>query len=391
MKEKDNKKINWKKIENDFINLVGEEVFKTWANPFSHSLDDKTRWHIFLSMRDSGKTTNVLLTCLLCYVRYGITTAYIRTDVSQITWSKLEKLFSVIHEFEYIDKMTKGKYNRVIYDHLKKQWYMAKVEPDKPILRDKQPCMYALAIREQQTYKSTFNVPTCDLLIVDEMVNDLNYSNEFQDLCHLQSTIFRHRLVNCRSFILSNTLTRFHFLFRDLMIQKHIKFMKEGEYKEIETDKGTHISVSLIKTGENKARKQVNSLYWGFDGLQSITGGNWDLKTYPHITREMETDTIDKNLFYIKYCGELITFDLINVILNDEEQEQCFFVHSATRIQPSKFIYSDEINIKSGLLCPLELFKNNILCSDEIKSCLLYQDNETGDLLDNIINFIKTK
>lgn len=384
MKEKDNKAINWNTIHTTYKKLVGEENYKKYANPFCHDIKNN-RWFIDLSERDTGKTTNTLLLALIVYIKYGYSYAYIRSDTQQLTVSKLQNLYNVITDNDYINKLTNGQYNDIFYDRIKKVWYLVNNET---LDKDDNICCYGLSVHAYDEYKSTLNLPKCEIFIFDEFINQYCGRDDFIKLCHLMSTVFRHRKNNPRVFLLANTLTKYHFFFSELGIQKIVKYIKLDEVKEIITDKGTHVSVRLIKNNNNEVKKQVNSLLYGFNNplLNSITGGEWDIENYPHLERELAdiTEYLEKNIIVVNFLDEYYSID--NIMING----MCYaYVHNITK---------EKYNGKIFMLCeypydnriPLEYIIDKLNYLQRYK-LVFFQDNEVGDLFTNSIDYFKNK
>lgn len=380
-KEKDNRKINWQKIHKRYKEVLGEHNYKTYANPFGHSIPSN-RWFLDLSERDSGKTTDWLILALILWEEYGYGTAYVRTDLQQLTYAKVKNLFNVILENDYISKITKGKYDSIAYNRIGKTWNLLNTTGDS-IETQEESCLYGLAVSEQESYKSTLNLPKCELFIYDEFVDKYSNRNTFIDLTHLMSTVFRHRVNNPRIVLLANTLTKYHYFYSELGIQKYIKYIKLDEVKEYVTEKGTHISCRLIKSNLNEVKKEVNSLLYGFENplLNSITGGEWAIENYPHIERGMKYETTSPNLFIVNFLDEYFSCDEINI----DGVGYVYFHNINLAKFKDRTIYSI-CDVPTDKSVPIEYIKPLIEKIYNEKICY-YQNNEVGDLVKNIIDY----
>lgn len=376
--------INWAKVHKRYKEVLGKENYENYANPFAHDLKNN-RWIISLSERDTGKTTNFLIVCLIIWWDYGYSTAYVRSDTQQLTYAKLQNLFNIVLEFDYVTKITDGKYNHIAYDRMTKTWHLCNTEGETIETQD-EACFYGLSVHNQEEYKSTLNLPRTTQLIFDEFINQYTYKDDFVNLCHLCSTIFRHRMTPPPTIILlANTLTKYHFFFSELGIQKFIKYIRLDEVQEYVTKKGTHISVTLIKSNITKVKKEVNSLLYGFENplLNSITGGEWAIENYPHLTRFLEFETMQKNVFIVQFLEEYFAADYIII---DNKTFLYFHEVNIEKLRDREIyticdvVHDNEIPIEY-ILKPMENCINLKLA--------YYQNNEIGDLVKNVIDYFK--
>ena len=101
---------DWKKIRKKFKSLrVPEECYNPLTLPLNKSV-----WHLILSERSKGKTTNLILFGMCMHVVDGTTIEYIRQSKTQIAPMKSEKLFETILKYDYISKITDDKYNSCV-------------------------------------------------------------------------------------------------------------------------------------------------------------------------------------------------------------------------------------------------------------------------------------
>lgn len=85
-------------------------------------------------------------------------------------------------------------------------------------------------------------------------------------------------------------------------ITKHILKMTPNTKRLVNTEKGMHIYLEWTEPKHedenvNEKIRQQELQYYGFDGLNSITGGGtWDIKQFPHITSELDRnkDVLDE-------------------------------------------------------------------------------------------------
>ena len=73
------------------------------------------KYVVDISSRSTGKTTNWLLIAMIMWQKYGTTPCYIRQTENMVSKSFLEKLFNVILKFKYIEVITQGEYDNIMY------------------------------------------------------------------------------------------------------------------------------------------------------------------------------------------------------------------------------------------------------------------------------------
>ena len=85
-------------------------------------------WNTFVSDRSSGKTTAWLIVGLIAYVDEGVVTHYIRSREQMIRESNIRSIYSVICERSYVDKITRGRFNSVVYQRNHRAFYINKID-----------------------------------------------------------------------------------------------------------------------------------------------------------------------------------------------------------------------------------------------------------------------
>lgn len=274
---------------------------------------ERNKIMVDLSERSIGKTTAWLLLGMCFNYFYDTKTIYVRESDEMIKPSKCQKLFDTIKTFnngEYINKLTNGKYNSVVY-HWKSMYYANIFEENGKIITEKspEPFLYFMSIDKNEEYKSTFNSPTGDIFLFDEFISSKIYkSDSFFRCMDLFKTVARDRLSPYIIF-LANTINKNSQYFEELCIRKEIRYLEKGNKKEITTELGTKICVRLLEPQEKvkKIKAEFNKQFLGFKNplLSSITGsGSWSTKDYQHITTELwECDDVGRK-FYIRIAPD---------------------------------------------------------------------------------------
>lgn len=322
---------DWRKVKEEFRKLnIPKDVYSPMHLPF-----DKAKYNVLLSERSRGKTTNILLLGMCMNKLYGTTIEYIRKKEDQITKKITINLFTTILEYDYIEKLTDGKYNSIWYNA--RRWYYCLVDEDGNVI-EKAPThfMSMLSIDRNETYKSGYNAPRGDFIVYDEFISKYYYADEFLYFTDLLKTIIRDRLSPI-IFMLSNMIDKNSEYLDELMISDQVMLMSVGDSSLITTKKGTNIYVELLEMSKKTItpRRQLsNKLYFGFDNpkLINITGGDWVVENYPHIPKKIEYDSVINNIF-MKFSSNFIRLEVVTY--NDQ-----FFVF-CTKF--TSVIYDDSI------------------------------------------------
>ena len=259
---------------------IPKDVF----NPAAEIIPRVGDWNLILSPRARGKTTNIILYGMCEYWTRGTQIQYIRQYDDMLTPSQVSDLFEVILKYGYIQKLTGGKYNSVKY--WRRRWYLVNLDPDgNEVEKDPRAFMVCLAINREHDYRSTYNAPEGDFIIVDEFMraDKMYLRDEFLLLCNLLSTIIRDR-TTAKIFLLANLVDITCPYLAEMGISDIVKQMTFGDFKQIKAD-NTVISILLIspERTKNKSKSKYFGL-WQNQRLTGITGakGVWAIKIYPH-------------------------------------------------------------------------------------------------------------
>lgn len=328
---------DWKRFEKVFEKLgVSDIVF----NPLQFPVE-QYKYNIFLSERSRGKTTNFLLLGLLFNRRYGTVIQYIRQTEDDIKASNLQLLFDVIISNNYVEILTKGEYNTIIYNA--RRFYYAFVENNEVKKKDTKSICNVLSIQKQQDIKSTYNCPLGDFIIFDEFISNAYYKNEFTEFMQLLKTVIRER----RSpvvFMLANSLNVDNDYFHEMTIYDIVKTMQQGDTKHIKTASGTPILIHILDKNISKAREIQNSEFFGFDsyGMTSITGETpWIIKDEQKISNDWKLSPIIATVHFLVSC--YYTKDLaLDIYFCDDINSYIGVIHWATKEYRYNYIYVND-------------------------------------------------
>lgn len=306
-------------------------------NPTILPLDACT-WFNLLSDRSRGKTTQIILLGMCDNAVNGTKIEYIRSREEYIAPKIIIDIFSVIKnpEYKYIEILTNGKYNTVIYKS--RRFYYATID-EKMNITDIAPeyFMHVCSVDKAESLKSGYATSNSDFIIYDEFIGKFYYKNEFVQFCDLLKTLLRDRS-GAKIFMLSNTIDRHSPYFEEMLISDDILNMQQGDKKIITTPKNTNIYVEILGKNISKKRHFLNMEYFGFDNpaLASITGAEtWAFSNYQHLPDDIEIKILHRGM-YIKHNNVLVALDIIKT----EKHGTCIFCHKATRYYDDSIIYS---------------------------------------------------
>lgn len=322
--------LNYNKIIREYNKLkCPPEVFNPCKLPY-----DKDKYFVLCSERSVGKTTNVLLFGMVAHEVHGTQIQYIRQFDHMLEPKNSRQLFKTILEFDYVTKVTKGRWHSLRY--WARGWYYCNYDKDGKILdQDPEPFMYCLAIDQHTTYKSVYNAPKGDIICFDEFIGDYYPQDEFVHFCDLVKTIIRERSEPI-VFMLGNTIDRYHQYFHEMELLPIVSSMPLGEHSELVTSKGTPIYIDFVTREKTPEKLRHNTLFFGFKNkkLGSITGTDWAITPMQHIDKYDEPEVVAKN-FYVKFEDYLINLELAY----SKQYGSHILAHFANATYPDSHIY----------------------------------------------------
>lgn len=366
------------------------------------------QWNIYLSIRETaGKTTQSLLLGLcaasILPEHYG-TFAYLRNDVAQITRGHIETLFGTVENFGYIAKIFNNRWNGVVYKAQQRKFYLVNRDPEGSIIDTSvEPICSVHAVEKWMDDKSSVNLPTCGLIIYDEIL-DTNRATYrlFTELLNQISTIGRPMSETRRPWLhilgLGNNTDAYGWIFDDLMISEDIPYLSYGGNITFKTEYNTTGVCRLLELGEPQKKRLAdkNIPFLGFPGKKaaSFTGAEaWSGKVYRHPDFELDYENNCKfRRAYVFHRGRYIQFDLFA----DPEVGKYVFCHFASKpklddniiftLEPgrSKDVYGFGKYEKNEKI--LRVCKQFVSCLQENR--FYYASNRVGSLIDDYIKNI---
>lgn len=376
---------DWHEVEKLYRKLNVPAAFDYTANiPLTN---ESLHWFMLLSERSVGKTTGILLIGMCCHALYDTQIQYCRCSDTEIQASNAMQLFDTVCQYrdgEYIRVLTNGMYDSICY-----YWggfYYCNSETGD---RAEKAFMKTLALNRWTRYKSVYNCPRGDIMILDEFITDHNFPDEFINFCDIFKTCFRDR-IGCRIFLLANSLDINNIWFRQLEIDKTVKAVKKGKAKIINTSRGMPIYTLFVENKLPKRRNLFNTYYLGFTNsrLNAITGnGDWNINVYQNICDVENFEYIYRKL-YLKYYND--TLFKINICYSTDRGSFLF-------IHPVNYIKEGDENVIITNTFPLagEFYFSPVLPLAKLivnywkQKQIYYDTNATGDVIENFIGGMK--
>ena len=371
---------DWKKIMQFYKKLhVPPEYDYSDILPF----DKPYKWHMLLSVKSVGKTTQLLLIGLIMYKIYGTTMQIVRHHMDNAAY--YDRLFTLINTFDG------GRYLKTIFgdDDLEIGYYSKFFSVYRRIgaKREKafsEPVAVALGSDECYTLCSKYDAPKGDLIILDECFTNRNTPDEFLNFINLHKTIVRERMSD-KIFILGNTYDANNIWFRQLTISRQIRTLKPNECREFKTIDGMPIFCYYLTPRSPEKRQMFNKIHYGFGNpqLNAITGaGAWTSKIYPSVTRLPNRKSQFRGLFLKVYSDLYLECEYVTCDLGDY-----FFFHPCrlSTAQLSSLVYTNKfLEFENEIIFGSDRLSKKIITAIERKH-VVFSDNETGDLFEKFM------
>lgn len=354
-----------------------------------YKLDDiKKRgadFNLIIGERSNGKTYSVKKEILDQHWKNKTDGAIIRRYEEDYKGKRGQSLFSDIVNNGYIEELTNGAYNTVVYKSSK--WYLAeKIENAdgvKETLLAPEPFCYAFALTSMEHDKST-SYPKITTIMFDEfLTRDRYLVDEFVLYMNTLSTIIRDR-DNVKIYMLGNTVNKYSPYFVEMGLT-NVKNQNPNTI-DVYTYGDSGLTVAVEMCGEFTRHKKKSNKYFAFDNpkLQMITGGKWEIDIYPHLQIKYRPKDIILS-YFIEFDGEVLQCDIVNV-----DNEPFTFIHQKTT--PIKhyddIVFTTEVSTNRNRYVKLHRPVNKV--TEKIWwffKCdkVFYQNNEVGEIVRNYI------
>ena len=290
-----------------------------------------------------------------------------------------------------IEKMSKGKYNGIHYNG--RRWYLMKSYVDDKGKTEKEisekPFCIGLNLTADEHYKS-LAFPNVTTILFDEFITRKLYlPDEFVTFTSILSTIIRNR-DNVTIFMCGNSINKYCPHFKEMGL-KHIPQMKQGDIDIYEYgDSGLRVAVEYSDSPSKKGKK--SDKYFAFDNpkLKMITTGVWEIGIYPHLPKKYKPKHI-RYTYFILFEDELLQCEIIVI-----DKETFTYIHRKTtpiKEDDKGIVYQQEPCIKRNyrvkITTPITKIER-LIYSYFVNEKVFYQDNETGEVVRNYLNWCRT-
>ena len=361
-------------------------------------LSIEARYYVIFGERSNGKTYGTLNYCLEQYFQDGSEFAYIRRWDEDLVGKKGESLFNAHVKNGVIKKLSKGKWNHVVYKS--RAWYFANIDEDDHMTTDVRPFAYAFALTQSEHYKSN-SYPNIRNIVFDEFLTRGVYlPDEFVTFQNVLSTLIRLR-DDVKIFMLGNTVNRFCPYFKEMGLTR-IQAQKVGTIDVYEYgESGLKVAVEYASI-DTKIKK--SNVYFAFNNprLEMIKNGAWEIDIYPHYPRDIYEGinplTDIKYTFYIDFEDNILQCEIIYKKVDREGNSKpsyFLFVHPKTtplKDVKREIVYSQTANPLPNYRRRLTKATSNIerkIQTFFAKDKVFYSDNETGEIMRNYLMWCK--
>ena len=361
-------------------------------------LSKNARYNVVYGERSNGKTYGTLEKCTENYFNDGSEFAYIRRWDEDLVGKKGESLFNGLLKNGVIKRLSKGKWNHVVYKS--RAYYLAFIDDEGVITTDVKPFCYAFALTQHEHYKSN-SYPNIRYIIFDEFLTRGVYlPDEFVIFQNVLSTLIRLR-DDVIIFMLGNTVNKFSPYFKEMGLTR-VKNQKIGTIDVYDYgDSGLKVAVEY---SDMPVKEKKSNVYFAFNNprLEMIKTGAWEIDLYPHYPRD-QYEGINpykdiKFTFYIEFEGDTLQCEVIYKKTDREGNKKpsyFLFIHPKTtpiKQEDKPLIYSQTVN-------PLPNYRRKITKATTlvekkiqqffIKDKVFYSDNETGEIMRNYLLWCK--
>lgn len=354
-------------------------------------LEKQARYNVIFGERSNGKTYAVLKHAVEEYAKTGGELAIVRRWEDDFKAKRAAQMFQNLVANGEIGKATGGEWTEVFY--WSGRWYMARYEEnekgDRVLVKSDKPFAYAFSLTAMEHDKST-SYPHVTTVLFDEFMTRGYYiPNEFIVFMNVLSTIIRDR-DNVKIFMCGNTVNQYCPYFEEMGL-KHIKEMKQGDIDVYSY--GTSGLVVAVEFSDSPAKSKPSNIYFAFDNpkLAMITGKGqvWEMEIYPHLPHKYKPKDV-LYTFFICFDGSTLQCEIIQI-----DSDVFVYIHVKTtplKDDPTDIIYTTEHspkpNYSRNLLKPKTGAERRIasfFATDKI----FYQDNPTGEIVRNYLNWCR--
>ena len=352
-------------------------------------LSKHAKYNVVFGERSNGKTYGVLQYALEEYFLHGSRLGVIRRWEEDFRGKQASTMFDALLENGVVNKLSKGRWNSVIYQS--HRWYLCKRDVSNPknVTVDDEPFAYAFALSSDEHYKSS-SYPRIRTILFDEFLTRGTYlPDEFVKFTSILSTIIRLR-DDVIIFMCGNTVNQYSPYFEEMGLT-NIKKMKRGTidlYSYGESGLTVAVEFSDFPTKEKKS-----NVYFAFNNpkLEMIRSGAWEMDIYPHLPVKYKPEDIIYK-YYIEFNNERLQCEIISIPYSDIIFT---FIHRKTseiKEDGYSLVYSTVSSHlpthRKKITKPTSDLEKKIV-SFFVKDKVFYQSNEVGEIVRNYIEWCK--
>lgn len=351
-------------------------------------LKRNAQYNMIYGERSNGKTYAVLEYALKDYLNTGRPLAVVRRYREDFRGKRGAAYFSSLEHNgngkNIIKQLSGGRFDRVIYNS--SRWYLGYWNEDtQKNVTEENPFAYAFALTEMEHDKG--NSYTCGTILFDEFITRGAYlPDEFISFMNTISTIVRSRN-DVKIFMCANAVTsgKYNPYFNEMGL-KHAKDMKKGDIDVYKY--GDSKLIVAVEYADSPNKRKPSDIYFAFDNpkLQMITGGEWEIDIYPHLTKDIDKHDICFS-YFIKFDDRILQAD---IIINSTDKFT--FIHEKTtpiKNEDTDIIYSltpiENHNCYVSLLNPVNTVTKKITTFFKANK-VFYQSNEIGEIVTQYLN-----
>lgn len=361
------------------------KLFKQKEKEFYYNISDldKTNavYKIAIGKRSNGKTYAVIKKIIKEYFKTGKPSAYIRRFDSDLKSVSMSNLIAPELQ-EYIKKLSRGKYDSVIYKARK--IYLGKSDAKtRKITTSGNVLIYCYALSTWEHEKGGDPGELYCIFFDEFLTRGAYLKDEFILFSNLISTLKRDRTVNI--YMMGNTVNQYSPYWDEMGIY-NIEKQKKGTIY-IYTYNDPKLTVAVEYCADSLNTKETD-YYFAFDNpqLDMITNGDWEQGRYKHLKERYTKEDIYFT-FHVIWKGHILKGN----VYKRNKQLFIYYMHETNQ----NFSPSDKDIIYTDRPCKSLLHCNSFREYNTKKQKLIYNlmkagrdyytDNTTGE---NVRNFM---
>lgn len=337
-------------------------------------LDLNAEYNIIMGERSNGKTYSVCKLIIENFLKNGTYGAYIRRYADEILPANIKALFNPFD----VEKMSKGKYNKIMYRGKMFEIGNYDYEKDKWITRE--PLCFCASLNTWESAKGP-DRGTVEILLFDEFLTRRYYlTNEFLAFQNVLSSFIRDR-DNAKIFLVGNTVSFYSPYFEEFGLE-NIKEMEPGSLNCFTFQNGTKIAVDYCESvGETRG----NAKFFNFNPTKAnmITTGKWEIPDYPHYAGTIDFVREVPFRFYINFDNDLIC----GCVVQKHERVFLYFHKQTKEIEEENtFIYSTTLSddpLKCVTFAQGETDAQRLINKLIKARRMFFSDNKVGEIFNN--------